>query len=266
MESPDDMVIQHVPASSTLKNGTTSVTASDSISIPQVFCITSRILEVECSKLQLHGTSSKTIPRWAPSSKITCGIEYQSFLQAHYGADDIEHVKICLKEVINLLNSFDIGLSFVYVEDLLPETFTLTYEENPDVYATSFFPGTRDKRTIVLHETSFLPEYRGSIFNILCHEFGRTLGMRHWNAASDEPCLPSVHFPPDSDNRLSVMGPYTHPGTLQFHQDDEKWLREFYGQDNGSYIQGYKIVDVPVAPRTSHCSLRRSEITRLHIV
>ncbi|KAI0892272.1 hypothetical protein F4806DRAFT_480107, partial [Annulohypoxylon nitens] len=201
-----------------------------------------------------------------PGSKITCGVEYQSFIQARYSVDDIEYVRGCLKRVIKLLNSFHIGLRFVYVEDLLPETFTLTFEEDPDAYATSFFPGTRrGKRKIVLHESSFMPEYRGSIFNTLCHEFGHTIGMRHWNAASEEPSHPSVHFPPGSDNRLSVMGPYSHPGTLQFHADDENWLKEFYGKENGSYIQGYKIVDFPVVPRTTQCSLSGAEIARLRI-
>ncbi|KAI2469508.1 hypothetical protein F4781DRAFT_394441 [Annulohypoxylon bovei var. microspora] len=266
LESLGGNIVQGALTLSTLKSDTGPATTSD-ISMPQAYCVTSHILETKCSRLQLHGTSSKTIPRWTPGSKVTCGIEYQSFLQANYTVDDIGHVKSCLKKVIDLLNAYRLGLRFVYVEDILPETFTLTYEEDPRAYATSFFPGTpRGKRKIVLHESLFLPEYRDSIFNTLCHEFGHTLGMRHWNAASEEPHHPSVHFPLGSDNRLSVMGPYNHPRTLQFHLDDKKWLKEFYGQDSGSYIQGYKIVDYPVIPRVTHRSIRGMEITRLRKV
>ncbi|KAI0885545.1 uncharacterized protein GGS22DRAFT_161188 [Annulohypoxylon maeteangense] len=219
------------------------------ISIPYAQCITSRILNTMCNKLRLHSTSSGTIPRWTPGSTLTCGIEHQSFLRAHYSIDDIEHVKGCLKEVISLLNSFNLGLRFVYVEDLLPETFTLAYANDPDSYATSFFPDAAPgRRKIVLHESSFLPLYRASIFNILCHEFGHTLGMRHWDAGWTEPNYPSICFPPDSNNKLSVMGIYKHPETLRFHPEDIEWLREFYSRKNGSMIQGCTIKDYPSRP------------------
>ncbi|KAI1443469.1 hypothetical protein F5Y02DRAFT_393132 [Annulohypoxylon stygium] len=180
---------------------------------------------------------------------MTCSIDSLSFQQADHSID-IEHGENCLKDVIERLNSLPIQLHFVHTKDPLPESFILTYKEQPDAYANSFFPGTPPgDRKIFLHEASFLPAYRGSIFNILCHEFGHTLGMRHWNATSpglEESSLLSVHYPLGSDNQLSVMGPYEHPGTLHFHPDDEKWLKEFYGKENKSYIQGYKIVDYPV--------------------
>ncbi|KAI1092589.1 hypothetical protein F5B19DRAFT_196510 [Rostrohypoxylon terebratum] len=168
------------------------------------------------------------------------------------------------------LSNYSIHSKFNFISSIqktCSRRLTLRYKDVLDVYARSFFPGNPPgERIITLHDLSFQPQYRDSIFNILCHEFGHTIGMRHWNAASEERVSPSVHFPPGSDNRPSIMGPYKHPRTLQFHVDDEKWLKEFYGKENGSFIQGYKIVDCYVDPRAMQCSLKGVEITRLRIV
>ncbi|KAI1462548.1 hypothetical protein F4805DRAFT_408391 [Annulohypoxylon moriforme] len=216
---------------------------------PQI-CVTTLLSKGRHNKLQLHATPFDTVPRWQLDETVACGVDYMSFRRASYTAEDIKHVKDCLENVIEKLNLLQFGLYFVYDTNLLPTTFTITHEENPEKgpkdLAYAFFPGALPgQRQIVLHRFSFSPENRDSIFNILCHEFGHAIGMRHWNAASKE-SEPSVHFPPDSDNRLSLMGPHKHLKDIQFNENDGMWLKEFYGKENGSFIEGCEIVDFPV--------------------
>ncbi|XDG04279.1 hypothetical protein ABKA04_003894 [Annulohypoxylon sp. FPYF3050] len=184
------------------------------------------------------------ILRWKPGSLITCGVDRRSFKYANVSNEDINYIDSCLAVVICFLNTFKLGISFKYVDasNFGLESFKVTYRVRSDSYAISFFPNCpRGERDIELHHISLKPENRPSVINILSHEFGHTIGMRHYQAPECGEC-PSVLL--GFDDPFSVMGKPQHPPlNLRFNVEDMERLREFYRMDNGSTIQGRKIVD-----------------------
>lgn len=205
------------------------------------------------SKLQLHATLDKHLPRLKPDSVVHCFMDYNSFRRGGLSCVDIKHTREALKRVIGELNSLNFRLKFKYVRRKDRSDFILAYDvpygnrPEPNYFANAFHPDAKpDGRTIVLTSAAFKPEYRQSIFNILCHEFGHTVGMRHWDAATKEANWPSVQHPPGSDNKRSVMGPYVHPRELHFHPEDAEWLRDFYARAEGEVLYGHTIVDIEV--------------------
>lgn len=75
--------------------------------------------------------------------------------------------------------------------------------------------------------------------------------MRHWNAAEVERDAPSVQYPADDIDPVSIMGRFAHTGELFFREKDIKWLQELYNRQEGEEIEGKKIENVTVPLRSS---------------
>ncbi|UKZ75968.1 hypothetical protein TrVFT333_003664 [Trichoderma virens FT-333] len=135
-----------------------------------------------------------------------------------------------------------IGPRFKQVKRHERATFAIMYDDSQgdDVYAYSFFPMTSRGKLLVC-PLSFSDGNSKHLANILTHEIGHILGLRHEFAHVKEAKNPSVLF--GSEDPRSVMNYYPNPSDLQVSQYDLEGLRMVYAYDQPMYM-GLPIVDI----------------------
>ncbi|KAJ4862321.1 met-zincin domain-containing protein [Trichoderma breve] len=164
------------------------------------------------------------IPRWRRGSELSYVVCIESF-----PAPLSSMVEDSMKAAIGMWN--DIGVSFKQVARNDPATFAVIYENrNRNAYACSFFPNELSRELIIyppsLQKTNHLS-------NILAHEVGHILGLRHEFAHKREKGLPSALF--GSENADSIMNYFDHPEQLQVREQDLEELECFYAYDEVQY-------------------------------
>ncbi|KAL6801082.1 hypothetical protein GGI42DRAFT_343179 [Trichoderma sp. SZMC 28013] len=171
------------------------------------------------------------IPRWRRGSELTYTVNVKSFPTSAEAAQ----VKAAMQTAVSMWKG--IGASFKYLEVDLNDsaTFVVTYHcHGPrNIYASSFFPDESPADLLVyklgLSNAAYLA-------NILAHEIGHILGLRHEFADKNHKegkILRCVLF--GKKNPRSIMNYHEDPGQLQVSEQDLRELKEFYECNEKSY-------------------------------
>ncbi|KAH8128036.1 hypothetical protein LI328DRAFT_164427 [Trichoderma asperelloides] len=164
------------------------------------------------------------IPRWRYGSEICYIICTESFETS--GAAAL--VAAAMKDAISMWGQIH-GVKFKEVGRDNPATFRIKFKKSHNdagIYATSFLPTTLASSLFVYQKAL---ENAGYLANILAHELGHILGLRHEFALKKEQYCPSVRF--GSKNPQSIMNYHDKLSKLQVGEQDREEVAAFYEYD-----------------------------------
>lgn len=173
------------------------------------------------------------IPRWIKGSElsyIVCTETFPPPLAASVEDD--------MKKAISWWQST--GVRFKQVPRDARATFALRFDGGKckKGYALSFMPDTGPAELLVYQKSLSKAEH---LPNILAHEIGHIMGLRHGFAHKKKNEVYSVLF--GCEDERSIMNYYDHPGELQVSERDLQGLRAFYEYDQAEY-DGLAIVTI----------------------
>ncbi|KAI1655862.1 hypothetical protein F4813DRAFT_365570 [Daldinia decipiens] len=202
-----------------------------------------RLCKTESSSVRslfIHVGGPRCICRWKWGSTITFSVKSESFNDDH---ESYEHTIASAEKAAMEWNKGEIGIRFQRVTENMPAVFQITYagvcRPDPRLFAEAFFPGdSPPKRQLQVYAPCFDKNARFHEYmaNILYHEFGHILGLRHEFA--DEEAWDSVLV--GGRNRLSVMNYFDHPSEIQIQDDDYANTKRFYSSDE---LRGCMIIE-----------------------
>ncbi|KAL7939076.1 hypothetical protein V8C35DRAFT_285634 [Trichoderma chlorosporum] len=175
------------------------------------------------------------IPRWRRDSKLTYTICKESF------PDDLMPlVAEAMRKAIGMWKNVNVSFKEVRRDD--PATFAVIYRKgyNPNAYACSFFPNESLRELTVYEKSREVPDY---LANILAHEIGHILGLRHEFAhgRGREVNNPCIRVGPD--NAQSVMNYFENPKQNQVQKQDLEDFRKILDHRDLEY-EGWFIRDI----------------------
>ncbi|UKZ90234.1 uncharacterized protein TrAFT101_005261 [Trichoderma asperellum] len=152
----------------------------------------------------------------------------------------------------------NIGVRFKKVGRDEKATFAIKYrivphDCRPDVYASAFFPGTSPGELFV-YQLALKPSDVRFLANILAHEFGHILGLRHEFAVK-----PSFLWGEANDR--SVMNYFSDLIQLQVGEQDRKDLATYYECEAGQY-ERLSITDIEPRVFRFPCVNKKYDINR----
>ncbi|KAI8959725.1 hypothetical protein F5Y11DRAFT_332197 [Daldinia sp. FL1419] len=196
-------------------------------------------LSSPCS-LYLNTVGPKTIGRIKLNSTIPFTIDWQTYRNL----EEILHATTSAIEAAEAWNKGNVGVQFQLITSNDPVMFRITYsgacQVDPRRFAEAFFPGdSQRKRQLHVYAPCFDKKagYFDYMANILYHEFGHILGLRHEFANKESGSAPVLF---GNRNPLSVMNYFNHPREIRIQPDDYNFTKLFYGLRG---INGYKFYE-----------------------
>ncbi|KAK4066164.1 uncharacterized protein Triagg1_8232 [Trichoderma aggressivum f. europaeum] len=171
------------------------------------------------------------ISRWLRDSKLTYTVDVESFPTLAEGMQ----VKAAMREAISMWRGIGASFEDLGVDNIGSATFVVRYDSRrcSKTYASSFFPDQVPGELCVFNlALSNAPH----LANILAHENGHILGLRHEFADEHHKegrNLPCVLI--GKKNSRSIMNYYEDPGQLQVTEQDLRGLKELYECNDETY-------------------------------
>ncbi|KAI0014715.1 hypothetical protein F4780DRAFT_767184 [Xylariomycetidae sp. FL0641] len=175
---------------------------------------------------------NNVIGRWAKGAAPCWCVKRSSFPSIA----DAEYAAACLREAVRLWRRAAPNIpTFNQTEDREIATFQLTYGSTDDLglLAEAFFPN-QSRRELEVFKEAFSSMNKPFLTNILLHEVGHILGLRHEFAE----IIPSVQM--GTPDRLSVMNYHGQADQWVITAADASWTNELYSdiqEIRGSRIQ-----------------------------
>jgi Ca2+-transporting ATPase len=186
------------------------------------------------------GGEQKRFSRWKPGSTVTFTVIKASFPSRKWAS----FAKRALVEAAEDWNAREVGIRFQLVRQSEHAVFALKYYRAPSDYlADAFAPDSRN-RTLYIFNTPLQREYWPHLTNIFRHELGHVLGLRHEDAATREPEIPSVELTPA--NTLSIMNFYSdleHFGRCSIQESDVMAIRNLCSLSEKTF-KGFEVITV----------------------
>lgn len=194
-------------------------------------CVTEQHVETDPVSAQIG--LGDHVPRWAPGSVLTYVICTETFPSP----DDASYTTNQLAEAIHMW--MGIGATFKQVQRDCKATFRVVYRPRPQPYmenvlARAFFPnkGHADERTLQIYALAFSDAHVNYQANILAHEIGHILGLRHVFAKEKEDTWSETWM---NECQNSVMDYYPDSSLLRVQQQDLEELEAFYKSSMEEY-------------------------------
>ncbi|KAL7791751.1 hypothetical protein V8C43DRAFT_283862 [Trichoderma afarasin] len=171
------------------------------------------------------------IPRWRRGSELTYTIDAKSFPTS---AEAVQ-VKAAMQTAISMWKGIGASFKYLEVDNSDSATFVVTYHcHGPrNIYASSFFPD-ESPGDLLVYKLGL--SHAAYLANILAHEIGHILGLRHEFADKNHKegkILRCVLF--GKKNPRSIMNYHEDLGQLQVSEQDLRELKDFYECNKDSY-------------------------------
>jgi Met-zincin len=180
------------------------------------------------------------VARWVPGSVI-------KWTASQNGFETIAFAKHAAEQMVKATqtwNQAEVGITFKRVATEAEANFVLCGStENSGPIARAFFPDNNHGHVVTVWKTAFGPDWYDNLWNVLCHELGHVIGLRHEFATeavnkTDEPGNGHrLYSDPDPN---SVME-YNKPPIMQ--KSDIDGTKYFYKLSNGATIGSVFIKD-----------------------
>ena len=182
------------------------------------------------------------IPRWKKGSTVKWAAYsggYPKPAHAVYAANQ-------LNAAAEIWNSFDVGVTFEWVDRLEDAAFVLAYGGDKDsVLASAFFPNEDPFSTVFVYLGAFKPGSINFQKEIFLHELGHVLGLRHEFSMEIDPETGEAKEGGavllGEQNKLSVMNYGDFPPAIQ--ESDKRDTKAFYDMREAE-IGSYPIIDM----------------------
>lgn len=188
------------------------------------------------------------VPRWNVSGGNTVlqySVNYSSFQALAAGEADFAANE--LQEAADEWNSLGLGVTISRTPLRDDANFVLVFQQNQGQrvgrrFAEAFFPHEPLNRYLIVTDLALDPSFRGVLKNILLHELGHVLGLRHEFALDPQQQL-QLGVQEDADgavqfqgrNPMSVMN-YNYNPWPMIQDSDKVAVKAFYQFNHGDLI------------------------------
>jgi hypothetical protein len=163
------------------------------------------------------------IPRWKRGTTVNFAVYANGWPTPNHGI----FAAYRLNEAAQAWNALNLGVKFKWVGALVDAAFVQGYGGNGgSTLARAYFPNANDLNNVYVYQKAFETGYINYLKNILTHELGHVLGLRHEFAPEKEPGTGAIVWGPR--NPLSVMS-YTFPPQIQ--PSDRVYSKTFYAHN-----------------------------------
>ncbi|KAK1750546.1 hypothetical protein QBC47DRAFT_393688 [Echria macrotheca] len=201
--------------------------------------------------LMAQSSGERILSRWKPGSTILFAISAESFRSK----SEVDSVKRAAVAAANDWNGRNVGVRLQLATKGERAAFAIkfcirnnTLEYEPQHYAIAFLPHS-ETRVLHLFQTALAPKCEELLVDVLRHELGHILGLRHEDADTAESGQPSLQLSPP--NSCSIMVRHFTPGTrVEIQETDVIAVRELYAMEDDSMHGGFRVITVDPATLT----------------
>ena len=174
------------------------------------------------------------ISLWPKGTVIRYGVDESSFPNKRY----LRKAVIALDAAAKKWNKINFGVQFEYTKDKFQINFYMKYRTSVSSgdYAEAFFP-TREISILYIHSALFTDDDL-YIENILLHELGHILGLRHEFALDNGKKYEGDAVQFYLKNPNSVMS-YRFPPKIQ--NTDKEGIKKLYQLNNGEIVEDFEV-------------------------